>query len=485
MLHDKSKNTVPPVQVVGNSASWSDRYGEKHRFRRITNLPLGIHPLRRIRIYQRADALLLQWWDPNVKRNLSVRVEGDLVAAIMRARQIEERLDNFKSSGQGHRRIPHQKVVEQFMGDLHRRADAGEIDPRTAVRYESALSHYLIFVEQAPIQAAFPSTANVNREFALKFAAYLANLRISPNGHPQTARRRMVAPKYVEDVVRAMLSWAADPERGCLMPEGFRNPFAGPRRRSTETARDLFGEPDVTLEMAAQFLETCDAFQLPLFALIAFYGLRPSELCFLFRENLADDWLKVQCLPGLAYHSKGRRDKRLPLIEPLQKLLLPQPGAPTQGLLFLRRKIWDGSERPQLWGAGLNQLEREFEDRCRSKSGLSARERVKRRETVFRDAGAITYDHIEHEFGRIARSLGWPAEATIKDFRHLFSTSLENAGMPIFTRRYLLGQAPGKSPIVSYTHINELRRHYEEAIFRTLEPLVNAIVRRSRQPARH
>src|SRR5437868_2951870 len=80
--------------------TWSERYGQKHKLCWIRAFPPGIVPPKRVRIYQRSGHYVLQWWDPAAKGNLSDRIDGDLVAAIARARQIEERLENFKSSGQ-------------------------------------------------------------------------------------------------------------------------------------------------------------------------------------------------------------------------------------------------------------------------------------------------------------------------------------------------------------------------------------------------
>src|SRR4051812_31335307 len=85
--------------------TWSQKYGARHALRRITVFPEGIVPPKRVRLYWRADHYVLQWWDPAARKNLSDRVEGDLVAAIMRARQVEERLTHFRRSGQGDRRL--------------------------------------------------------------------------------------------------------------------------------------------------------------------------------------------------------------------------------------------------------------------------------------------------------------------------------------------------------------------------------------------
>jgi hypothetical protein len=66
----------------------------------------------------------------------------------------------------------------------------------------------------------------------------------------------------------------------------------------------------------------------------------------------------------------------------------------------------------------------------------------------------------------------------LKDVRHLFATTLGNAGMPEFYRRYLMGHSPGKAAIVTYTHLNELRIRYEEAVHRCFQPLVETVMQR-------
>jgi hypothetical protein len=48
--------------------------------------------------------------------------------------------------------------------------------------------------------------------------------------------------------------------------------------------------------------------------------------------------------------------------------------------------------------------------------------------------------------------------------------------MPEAYRRYLLGQAPARAAVSAYTHLNELARHYTEAVRREWRPLVEAIL---------
>jgi len=476
MAHRTQK--LSPGEKPLEISSWTQKYGAKHQLVRITEFPTGIVPPKRVRIYFRCDHYVLQWWDPAEKKNLTDRVDGDLVEAISRAREIEERLHHFKGSGKTRNRIRHRELVESFVNDLDRRADAGEIDPKTTTRYRSSLNHYLQFSHQPGVEAKYPSASNVDREFALQFAAYLVDLQISPNGHPHTPKRRMASTRYVQDVVRSLFHWAADSERGNLLPDGFRNPFVGKNRKSTDVAIDPFGEPDVTLDMAIEFISVCDRFQLQIFALIVLYGLRPSELCFLFHESVVDGWLHVVCDPALNYVSKGRRDKRLPLIGELSALWMSATAGDRQGLLFERRRVVEQGESPPLLGASRDVLRCEFAERCGRRRNLTATERIGVRDEIMKEAGGINYDHVEAEFRGIARRLNWPSPATMKDFRHLFATSLMNAGMPEIYRRYLMGHSLGKASIITYSHLNDLRRHYELAVQNELQFVVEAVVKR-------
>jgi integrase len=473
-----SISNIETFSTTGNE-SWSQRYGEKHRLEWIKDFPKGITPPKRVRIYGRAEHYVLQWWDPAAKQNLSDRVDDDLVAAISRARQIEERLQHFKSSRQGTKKVAHAHLLEKYTGDLRGQADAGQIDPGTVSRYESALRHYRSFIDQAEILRKFPHIAGANREFALAFGTYLTNLQVAANGHPHSPRRPLQRQDYVLDVVRAMYEWAGDPQRGNLMPEGFCNPFFRRSRSSRSQPRVQLGDPDITLSMAVDFIQVCDAYQLRLFAPHILYGLRAAEPCFLFHEQLDENWLKVSCLPELGYHTKGRRDKHLPLLPEVADLWKSAESSGSQGLLYVRRGVLRGLEKPPLLGASLTEMIQQYRQRSAAANIRTAADRRGLRDRIFREAGGINYDQIVTEFGKLAAQLDWPPSATLKDFRHLFATCLENTGMPEHYRQFLMGQSPGRSAIVYYTHLNEIQERFAETVQRTMQPLVAAIQQRA------
>lgn len=492
-LDQKRRRKVAPLDKItrpqsprnlacrADESEWARKYGRTHRLVRIARFPRGVTAPKKVRIYSRAGHFVVQWWDPSARGNLCCRVDGDLLDALARAREIDQRLTNFKSSGIVSRRLKHDELVRQFADDLAHRADAGGVAAKTVERYVSALAHYQAFAAQPAVQAQWPSAVGVNREFALRFVAFLNARIVAPNGHENCAPRPMRGQRFVLDAVRAVFEWASDPDRGHLLPAGFRNPFRLRMRHSGAVVPDQVCEPDITTEMASQFLTACDDYQLPIFSVLVFFGLRAAEPCFLFAENVEDDWLKAACIPDLAYVTKGRRDKRFPLISAIRdvvhRLIAQQP----QGLLFLRRGVMEGREAASFKGLSLQQLVQEFQRRCAIRPNLTAALRVGLRDKVLHEAGALSYDDIEAEFHQISRRLDWPAKATLKDFRHLFATAMANAGMPEHYRRYLLGHAPGKDAIYRYSHVDQLARQYEAAVRRELAPVLGALEMRTRQ----
>ena len=462
------------------ASTWSDRYGGRHRLAPV-ELPQGVRAPAKVRIYRRTDHYVLQWWDPAAKRNLCDRVDGDLIAAVARARDVDERVRNYRASGQASRRARHADVVKGFLDDLEGRADAGEVRPGTVARYRSALAHYTAFASRPDVTSRYAYATGVDRHFALEFAAFLGSRSVTPNGSSNGRTHPMRGLTFVLDAVRAMLQWAADPERGRLLPDGFRNPFLGASRRSRSPAESTEDEPDITTDMAVDFVSACDSYQLRLFAPVILYGLRPGELGFLFHEHVSGDSLHVDCLPELLYTTKGNRNKKLPLVSAIRPLIDPAPGAPPRGLLFLRRRVVSGREKPSLASASLDELAVEFTRRCAEAGTVHTRDRLRVRNGLMRDAGAVTLKTVEREFAEVAGGLGWPRRATANDFRHLFATTLENGGMPEHYRKYLMGHSRGRAAIVRYTHLNEVRARYEAAVEREWPGLVAEIERRAQE----
>ena len=175
----------------------------------------------------------------------------------------------------------HAELAQKYCADLEHRVDGGEIEPRTADRYRAAIQHYLAFAGNRPSPERIRRSP---RGSGLSIAVFgvLANRQVLPNGHANSRPALDEVREFVVDVVRGLYAWAADPQRGDLLPHGFHNPFAGARRQTASVATDPIGEPDITVPMAVELLAACDTFQLSVFAPLLLYGLRPGELGWLF-----------------------------------------------------------------------------------------------------------------------------------------------------------------------------------------------------------
>lgn len=468
-----STNRRTTNEQDSSDSTWP-KYADRHKLRRIRDFPIGVDAPKRVRIYSRRDHFLLQWWDKLEKQTLNERVQGDLVSAISRAREIDERLAHFKTSGGKKAKLKHDEIVKAFKQNLKKRADSGEIDIATVERYSSAVNFYMDFTRRPNVSRKYASVAEVDRDFQLEFTTYLSNVQVAPNGHPNSVVRPLKNPSYVVDVIRAMLQWAADPRKGDLLPRGFDNPFKGVNQKPRRRVLDIIDELKVSASMAVDLVGECDEFQLPIFGTLLLYGLRPGELGWLFWNHINDKWVEVACLPELDYMTKGRRDKRFPTVPCLLKTM-GKVGNCTDEFVFGSRNRSDDSFR-----ATLTDLRREF-DKRRQIGYEDASRRRRLRDAIMRESGQLTYDHVSREFSKLKKVLKWSNRPTLKDLRHLFCSSLENAGVPEYYRRYLMGQSPGNAPIVAYTHLtgDNLRRHFQRTLDTEFRPIVEAIEIRS------
>lgn len=156
--------------------SWDHLYGVKHRWARLDGFPHGIDAPEKVRVYRRNGHYILNWWDPGAGKNLSERVDGDLLAALVKAREIDGRILDRKTAGVGrHRRIGPAELVGRFLEDLGRRAASAEVATATVDRYRTALDHYLAYCNQAGIAKLYPAAASADRAFRLGFTAFLQN----------------------------------------------------------------------------------------------------------------------------------------------------------------------------------------------------------------------------------------------------------------------------------------------------------------------
>lgn len=444
--------------------TWSSRYGERHKLERITDFPRGVLPPKKVRLYSRTDHYVLQWWDPGQRRTLSDRVNGDFLAALTRVRQIEEQLESRGRVSTGQRRLSYSELVDGYVTHLRRRADAAEIDLRTVARYQTALEYFKKFTARPDISADYPHPGRTDREFVLRFQGFLQQQRVSRGNKTCPLEGH----EFILATVRSAMTWAADPDQGNLLAHSFRNPFTGRNWTIRQPAVDLTRELPITISMAADFLRACDDYQKRLFTPLILFGLRAAEIGWVFSEDVTAEWFTVRCHPELDYLTKGQRDKKFPLLPKIRSFLLPASDCG----LWVQRRSWAADGGTVF---SRDAMIAKYQRRMARHGSPDAKIRRHVRTQLLREQGALEYDHIHGEFQHLAKQLNWSASSTLKGFRHLFATSLENNGCPVSYRQYFMGQSQGRSAIVRYTHLDELSRHFGDLIENRYAPILAAL----------
>jgi integrase len=462
---------------------WRDRYSNRHATKR---LDPAQHPgtqfPSRVRIYARGNPIyshILQWWSPQARKTQHLTLRGcDWVDALSKAREIDRSLDQVgRFEPPIRRRLQFVDLLDSYRAHLVRRADAGEITVATTRRYASDLDRFAAFVARSEVSARYPGPASIDEDFALEFMAYLKH----PNDREEYVRG--VMPCTVDATIEradAMLRWAADPRAGRLLPPGFINPFAG-RPRPRHDRGPLLADPDITIKMAAEFLEACDDYALRLFAPVVLCGLRAAEPALMMYEHITDGkWLEVPNVPGLDYTTKGKISKVFPLLPLLEELLAPPAETAPKGLVFLRRNAKPGMTAAPLLGSSLQVLVDEYGRRRETHDPAGAAGLLRLRRRILREAGGLDYDDIYDEFRNVKDVLAWPEAATVKDFRHLFATTMENAGLTERYQKFFMGHSQGGDAIGCYRHINQLNDNFAR-LAEPYQPVLEVLAKRLSQ----
>ena len=148
----------------------------------------------------------------------------------------------------------------------------------TVHRYRAATQHLLNFVSHAPR----PPLAHEVR--ADRFAAYLRDIEVAPNGHANTAKRRLrdKGVQFILETCRAMYTYAGKKRH---LPPYVTNPFAELPidRMRIEDSKPVFVF-DEAIEQA--FFESTPRWAFAIHFTLAKTGLRVGELVHLLIEDL-------------------------------------------------------------------------------------------------------------------------------------------------------------------------------------------------------
>jgi integrase len=324
-----------------------------------------------------------------------------------------------------------------------------------------------------------------------RFVEHLRQVEVAPNGHANTARRRLrdKGVVYILECCRSMYHFG---HRHGVLPPSPANAFTrfGLGRLWVRDAKPIFVF-DATQEVA--FLSAATPWAFAVHLVLARTGLRPGELCHLLIEDVDCDagWLHVRGKPELGWSVKTGRERRVPLLTEVASVLRAVTVGRLAGPVFLRERFDQTGLAAVVTGdrAALAAIADERLGALRTQLGRvpSRRENAACRRTVWRDAGAVDVDRVRVTFLAAARRAGLPATATCpRSWRHTFATLLQEANVDPLIRQETLGHKPASadaSPLGMtgvYTHTSPTlqRREVERAL--RLRPdtlkLVDALV---------
>ncbi len=355
----------------------------------------------------------------------------------------------------------------------------------TISRYRTATEHLLKFLEHHPVKL----TSLFNSRTAEAFVRYLRTIEVAPNGHENSAKRRLLdkGVKYILECCRALFSYAAKRRHLSAYAE---NPFIVIEvdRMPVEDAKPIVL---LTPEQERRFLEECDDWQCPIFLTLMLTGLRPGELCHLLVSDvdLKAGILRIRNKPQLGWQIKTRSERDLPLVQVLVDVLRQQIGTRSTGCLFRRRRFDGEVEIPVLHTLNAHGLIAEGPVRLAEATLGGTLTRIRRLavlRTIWRDMGALKEDRVRTEFIRICRRIGLRQLSAPKLLRHGFATALQDANIDPLVRNLLMGHAPadgrvsggglGMTAVYTHTRPETIRKQLETAM--SARPLLFAAARR-------
>jgi integrase len=385
--------------------------------------------------YLRGSVWYLSYFENGRRRR--PRAGHDLSAARQFAARVNDQLESGAPSAFSFEPISVSSLRDRWL-EHHEHVRRSSV--QSIARYRTATDHLLRFLGGRSVRNA----GQFSVAHAADFVRYLRSIRVSPNGHKNTAKRPLLDKglRYVLECCRALFNYAA---RRRHLPPYTENSFAAIEidRIPVETARTI---ELLTPDQERDLLEACDTWQFPVLLTLLMTGLRPGELCHLLLPDDLDlqaGVLRVRNKPRLGWQVKTRNERDIPLVPELAAVLRLHLAGRSSGPVFSRRRWSDGG--PGFDTPSPAALEREHARRLASENAASgspdrvARLRLARH--FWRDIGAVDENRIRIEFMRVARAAGLAGQTAPKVLRHQFATILQEGRVDPLVRNLLMGHA--------------------------------------------
>jgi hypothetical protein len=355
---------------------------------------------------------------------------------------------------------------------------------KTAGDYRNRLAPLVEFSEQPDVVRCWRLAADIDRDYVVRFAAFLHQRKTSRNGRA-AAKERPLSPSQIFNILdcaRTVFFWGRRPEVGQL-PSAFGNPFTedlvGSRPKKDPLRPTIF-----PIELRAALVRRMDPWQLCQLGMALVLPLRPEDYTGLLISEVDFD-VRQLCfgtrLGGWDFN-KGKQTYRVPFPIELEPLLRSCVAGRNDGPLLRQRTIVDGRRQPKLQVDSIQEIRESFE-RAKAAAETDAIQAKQDGKRLFRrlllDMGGVSSDSLAKEFNQLTREAKVPTGARFYDLRGSVTTDLKDARVDRLIQLYVTGHSLAPEILSNYVSLKleEDMRGY----FRHIRPLLDSIQTRAVQ----
>ena len=364
------------------------------------------------------------------------------------------------------------QLCSAYLADVRKRRGEG-----TTNDYQSRLTPAIDFAETHSHRSRWPLAANIDREFAIEYRAFLIQRPVTRNGKSGAPPRPMSARQVRNclEMMRTLLNWAVRTDVRQIPADyvvPFDNELIGPK-----AVKDPLRPSTFPLETRTQLISAMDYWELLHLSILTILPLRFEDVAGLLISDV--DWehsmLVYETRCGGADFNKARIAARIPFPPTLAIVLKDCIGNRKAGPVFRSRRCWSGQKAASINVSSLEELERCFHQRLAlAPPGKVLTEQDQKRQfrRMLYSMGGIREDEISKSFKKLFRQVLGESKRPY-DLRGSVTQDLRDAGIGEDARHYLTEHAVPRGILNVYSGFNptlEMDKH-----FRRIEPLLTAI----------
>lgn len=402
-----------------------------------------------VTIYKRGETFSLYYRENG--RTVRSIVDGNVAVARATASKVNAQLEDGQRSMFSFLKVTPRRLVQEYLAYVR---DGQRLAWRTTERYRAALERFVDFAES---DGGIATVDRVEEATIQDFVTWLRGQLRTRNGAAGGTRDhyRAAGIRFILSTCRTAFNWG---RKRRYLPPYADNPFAGfpiqqIRDRDERQRQQLILEPD-ELE---DFLAACDAWQRPVFEILATYGLRVGELTHLLVDDV--DFEKgvfyIRSKPALLWFPKTNLERELAIVGDAEKALRDAIGERKAGFVFVERPFAAGEIKPAITAASPSQFEDWLERQLMEVQGDGGREVkdvARDMERVARTVGKISEKRVRQEFMTVTKAIGRADVTKVHSLRHLFSTRAQANGMNPLVVQQILGHSTLQMT-AGYTHL--------------------------------